>query len=246
MSRFSVLSKHLPFFEACDIYQQLKRKELICARLRSYEHPLFFRNNPYDFVTFCEVTLSETYHCALPTADFIIDGGGNIGLTAAYFAREYPDALIATVEPEGNNFELLKKNTASSRMIRPLFGGIWNKETNLQIVDNGSGNNAFTVTELDAPATDSIKAYTIPEIMALHERSTIDIVKLDIEGAEKVVFASGYENWLPRTRLLIVELHDRMQLGSSKAVFTAVSKYDFSVEVHGENLMFYNNSMLAS
>ncbi len=246
MSRFSVLSKHLPFFEACDIYQQLKRKQLICARLRGYKHPLYFRNNPYDFVTFCEVTLREAYNCKLPTADFIIDGGGNIGLTASYFAKQYPDALIATVEPEGNNFALLKKNTSSSRLIRPLLGGIWNKGTNLQIVDNGSGNNAFTVTELEVPAADSIKAYTIPEIMVLHERSTVDIVKLDIEGAEKFVFASGYESWLPHTRLLIVELHDRMQLGSSKAVFTAVSNYDFSVEVQGENLMFYNNSMRAS
>ena len=246
MSRFSVLSRHLPFFEACDIYQQLKRKELICARLRGYEHPLYLRNNPYDFVTFCEVTLREAYNSKLPTADFIIDGGGNIGLTAAYFARQYPEALIVTIEPEAGNFDMLTKNTASSDLVRPLKGGIWNKATNLQIVDNTSGNNAFTVTELEAPAADSIVAYTIAEIMALHERSTIDIVKLDIEGAEKNVFASGYEDWLPRTRLLIVELHDRMQPGSSRAVLKAVCEYDFSLTVQGENLMFYNNSVQSS
>ena len=203
--------------------------------------PLYFRNNPYDFVTFCEVTLTETYDSELPSARFIIDGGGNIGLTAAYFARQYPDAVIVTVEPEGNNFELLKKNVAACPGIHPLLGGIWNKSTNLQISDAENGNNAFTVTEVDEPVADSLKAFTIKEIMALHERTSIDIVKLDIEGAEKNVFASGYEDWLPSTRLLIVELHDRMQHGCSKAVFSAVSKYDFSVKIQGENLMFYNN-----
>lgn len=243
MSRFSILSKHLSFFEACDIYQQLKRKNLISARLRGYEHPLYFRKNAYDFVTFCEVTLRESYNCTLPTADFIIDGGGNIGLTAVYFARQYPDALIATVEPEGENFELLIKNAASRPQIKPLLGGIWSRSTNLEIVDSGSGNNAFTVAEIDTPIAGSIKAYTIPDIMSLHGRSTIDIVKLDIEGAEKNVFASGYEDWLPHTRLLIIELHDRMQTGCSKAVFTALSHYDFSCTVQGENLLFYNNDV---
>lgn len=243
MSRFSKLSKYLPFFEACVIYQQCKRKKLITAKLKSYEHPLYFRMNSYDFATFCEVTLREEYKCDLPAASFIIDGGGNIGLTAAYFARQYPNAVIATIEPEAENFDLLKKNTESNSLIHPLLGGVWNKATNLQVVDNGNGNNAFTVVERDTPVAGSIKAYTIADIMVLHERTVIDILKLDIEGAEKQVFASGYEEWLPRTRILVVELHDRMQPGCSKAVFEAINKYDFSCKIQGENLVFHNNSV---
>lgn len=240
MSRFSILHKHLPFFSAWGIYRQLKGQKEVAARLPGYAGPLYFRNNPYDFATFCEVSLEEAYRNELTTADFIIDGGGNIGLTAAYFARQYPGATIATVEPDSGNFDILKKNTAELVGVHPLQGGVWNKTAHLQVVDNGGGNNAFTVTEVDTPTDGSIKAYSIADIMALHGRTMVDIVKLDIEGAEKQVFGSGYENWLPHTRLLIVELHDRMVSGCSKAVFSAICQYDFRLELRGENLFFYN------
>lgn len=241
MSRFSILHKYLPFLNAWGIYRQLKGQKEVAAKLPGYARPLYFRNNPYDFATFCEVSLEEAYRNELTTADFIIDGGGNIGLTAAYFAQQYPDATIATVEPDSGNFGMLKKNTADLPQVHPLQGGVWNKSAYLRVVDNGGGNNAFTVTEVDAPTDDSINAYSIADIMALHGRTKVDIVKLDIEGAEKQVFADGYETWLPHTRLLIVELHDRMVPGCSKAVFSAIAQYDFRLELRGENLFFYNN-----
>ena len=65
-----------------------------------------------------------------------------------------------------------------------------------------------------------------------------------ISRTDIVVFEKNYENWLPRTRLLIVELHDRMQPGSSKAVFNAITKYDFICETKWENLIFYNRQKL--
>jgi Methyltransferase FkbM domain len=72
---------------------------------------------------------------------------------------------------------------------------------------------------------------------------TIDILKLDIEGAEKKVFESGYEQWLPKVKVLIVELHDRMRSGCSETVFKAVSQYSFSNEIRGENHIFFNKDL---
>jgi hypothetical protein len=80
--------------------------------------------------------------------------------------------------------------------------------------------------------------------MKEQQAAILDIVKLDIEGAEKAVFESNYEDWLPKTRLLIIELHDRMQPGSSKALFNALTRYNFSCETKWENLLLYNNDLL--
>lgn len=241
MSRFSILNSHLPFLNALGIYRQLKGQKEVAAKLPGYSRPLYFRNNPYDFATFCEVSLAEAYQNELHTANFIIDGGGNIGLTVAFFARQYPNATIVTIEPNSGNFDMLKKNTADLALVHPMQGGVWNKTAHLRIVDESAGNNSFTVTEVDTPTNDSIKAYAIADIMALHGVTKVDIVKLDIEGSEKQVFANGYESWLPHTRLLIIELHDRMVPGCSKAFFSAISQYDFRFELRGENLFFYNN-----
>ena len=70
----------------------------------------------------------------------------------------------------------------------------------------------------------------------------IDILKLDIEGSEKEVFSAGFENWMPKTKVIIIELHDAMKPGCSRAVFAAVNKYNFSFNIKGENIIFTNLS----
>ena len=61
---------------------------------------------------------------------------------------------------------------------------------------------------------------------------------------QKEIFSNGYEEWLPKTKILIVETHDRFTKGSSKAVFTAISKYDFSCAIKGFNMIFTNQELI--
>ena len=65
---------------------------------------------------------------------------------------------------------------------------------------------------------------------------------LDIEGSEKEVFSTDFENWLPKTKVIVIELHDAMKTGCSRAVFAAVNKYNFSFNFKGENIIFTNLS----
>ena len=76
--------------------------------------------------------------------------------------------------------------------------------------------------------------------MKQHDMAYIDILKVDIEGVEKEVFEGNYQYWLPKTRCLMVELHDRLTCGSSKMVFKAISEYEFAYAQSGENLVFIN------
>ena len=57
----------------------------------------------------------------------------------------------------------------------------------------------------------------------------------------KIVFESNFEKWLPKTKVIIIELHDRMRKGSSKAFFTALSNYNFSIAHRGENIIVFMN-----
>ena len=57
----------------------------------------------------------------------------------------------------------------------------------------------------------------------------IDILKLDVEGAEKNIFSSN-TNWISKVQLLIIELHDEVVPGCSREFFSAISEYDFEVE----------------
>lgn len=239
MSRFNTLLRHLRFPEALSIYLKVKKHQQEGLRISSLKQPFSLRDNPYDYATFEEVLVRQTYQIDLgfsPTR--IIDGGGNIGLTAAYFASRYPAAKIITVEPDPNNFELLKKNTAGYPNITALNTGLWSSSASLVVRDLGLGDNGFVVEEVDPSTPGSLRAVSIGDIMQQQQWDTIDLLKLDVEGAEKEIFSSNTESWLPKTKVLVIELHDEMKKGASKAVFAALNQYDFSFSTAGENVIF--------
>lgn len=196
-----------------------------------------------DNATFNEVILKQGYDLELKfVPETIIDGGANIGLTSAYFANQYPGAKIVSIEPDTDNFNLLKENTKAYSNIKPLQSAIWSKKTHLKLIDKGLGANAYTVEECGNEAG-AFFATGIADIMREQNWETIDLLKLDVEGSEKEIFRAGYEEWLPKTRVLAVETHDRFLKGTSKSVFLAVSKYNFSCRIQGYNLVFYNDDL---
>jgi len=244
MSRFSLLKKYLPLGEALNIYRRIKSNKHEGFRVSRLKYPFSMRDNAYDFATFEEVVLRETYKVPIDfTPRNIIDGGGNIGLTAAYFATRFPEASIITLEPDLENFSLLQKNTSLYKNIIALNSGIWWRSADLIVKDTGMGNNGFVVEEVEMKTTGSVPALSITDIMLQQGWNHIDLLKLDVEGSEKEIFSSGYQNWLPKTRVLIVEVHDRMKKGCSKSLLNAVNAFNFSLEIAGENLVFRNEDL---
>lgn len=50
-----------------------------------------------------------------------------------------------------------------------------------------------------------------------HDR--ISVLKLDIEGAETVLFTSGYEDWIDTVDTFVIELHEDSPWGNASAAF---------------------------
>ena len=55
----------------------------------------------------------------------------NIGLAAVFFANRHPNAEIVAIEPEHQNFEILRKNVEPYSQIRPLEAALWGSNTNI-------------------------------------------------------------------------------------------------------------------
>jgi FkbM family methyltransferase len=244
MSRFKHLRKYLPFSEALKVYLKLKKGDYNNWYSSVLQHPFHLRKgNIFDFFTYEEVILKKSYNIPFGiTPKTIIDGGGNIGLTAAFLATKYPEASIVTMEPDQENFSLLQRNTAAYKNIHPIQAGIWPRSAHLVVKDIGHGNNGFVVEETAPGTAGAVPALSITDIMAQMKWDTVDLLKLDVEGAEKEIFSDNYKDWLPKTKLLVVEMHDRMKKGCSKAVFSTINQYDFSFETAGENVVFTNES----
>ncbi len=215
----------------------------IKIQLKDTKHPFFIRSSTSDIAVLNQIFVYQDYEINLPFyPENIIDCGANIGLSVVYFKNRYPDSTIIALEPEDSNFELLKKNTEAYTNIFTLQEGLWNHECSLEIME-GPDKKPWsfylvpTTTEKDK---NIVRATGINELMFKYNLKGIDLLKIDIEGAEKELFERNYEDWLPKVKVIVIELHDRFKPLSSKNFLHAISRFDFNIELKGENIIAFN------
>ena len=220
------------------IKRALKKKSIISIMPKNFKHPIYLRNDTSDVETFYQIFDRMDYDLDYGgTPKTIIDCGANAGFAAVYFKNKFPGSTIIAIEPEPANFKILSKNTEKYQDVNCLNYGIWNKSTNLEIINEGKGNWGFSTHEVEYENENTIKAISIEEIMERYNLKQIDILKIDIEGSEKEMFEKNFEKWLPVTKTVVIELHDWMRPGCSKSVFKALGNYNFSSSFKGENLI---------
>ena len=230
------------------IYFKLKFNCVEKIKIPKIKHSITLRKKTSDTSIFGQIFIDNQYQLSLkfkPTV--IIDAGANIGLASIYFANFYLDAKIIAIEPEKNNYNLLKFNTLKYKNITPLNLALWNDDTEINLINEGNGESGYVTKQLfntSKNSFDTIKTITINSIIKEFKIEVIDILKIDIEGAEKELFEKNYENWLPITKVIIIELHDRLKKGTSTSLFNTILKYDFSFDIKGENIVLINNKLL--
>ena len=164
--------------------------------------------------------------------DIIVDLGANVGLASIVLAHRYPQATIVAVEPARDNFHLLTRNVlerpriiAVEAAIAPCDGLVdprdsvvsgeksqsWADRTR----ERGTGLGRYTV-----------EALSIPTLMRRYGLGFVDVLKIDIAGAEHALFAENTAAWLPRVRSIVIETHERLVPGTD-ALVTAVLRESF-------------------
>jgi hypothetical protein len=62
------------------------------------------------------------------------------------------------------------------------------------------------------------------DLLQKYELPQVDLLKVDVEGSEKIIFGHpGAAAWLPRVEMILVETHDWVDPGCSQAVTQAVA-----------------------
>ncbi len=230
--------KTLGLVTLCEFLWQrfVKKKKLLSIKLTSLPHKILIRNQPADIAVFTQVFVEKEYEVALGhPVNTLIDCGANIGLAALFFLSKFPQAQITCVEPEENNFRLLQQNLQPYKNVSCIKAGVWHKNTNLQIVDNGWGSQGFRVKETEAQ--DAVPAITIAHIMQQMNIEKVDIVKLDIEGSEEQVLLQDGSGWLQQTQTLFVEIHEGLKKGLTERILSKLQNH-FSYFINGEYFVF--------
>ena len=192
-----------------------------------YSQPVSFyvRRQATDVVIFKEILYGKEYRYLTELQQklgldikYIVDAGANIGSATVYLKSVFPGANIISIEPETGNFDMLQRNIQVNgfKDVTAFKGGLWNKETWLEVRSGFRGEKelSFYVAELDeSQKTDnSIFGITVEGIKEKWSFPRIDILKIDIEGAERFLFGNldDCRKILAGVRILAIEVHEEV------------------------------------
>lgn len=191
----------------------LPRSGMYSLFSRNAPTPLLCRGGSSDIDVFKHVFVLREYQAIddIGEPDFIVDCGANAGYSSAYFLSVYPRAHLVAIEPDSGNFRMLELNTAGfGDRCERLQAGIWSEPCGLRVVDSpvGDGREWARGVVVAGPGEQAdIQAVGVADVLARSRFERISLLKVDIEGAEAVLFGPGAEEWLDRVDNIAIELH---------------------------------------
>lgn len=190
--------------------------------LKNLRYPLLVRSGTKDAETIINNVIREEYGQFKPNKEpkWMIDAGAYIGDTAAYFLSRFSNLKVIALEPHPYNYEMASQNLKPyGEQAILLRKGLFSADQVLAFGGDGTGASIKgSGYEIECTSVLSLMdQYAIPKI---------DILKMDIEGAEEAIFLSNPAAWLARTDLLIIEIHGQ---DIHSLVFKVLSENDFSM-----------------
>jgi FkbM family methyltransferase len=158
-----------------------------------------------------EILVTKEYDefvAGLGSPRFVIDGGANVGFFSLYFLSRYPESHIVAIEPDPDTVAVCRKNLAPySDRVTVVQGAIWGQSGKLRLEATGEDWNHKTKAPGEGELG-SVEAFTMPSLIARGGGAGVDLLKLDVEGAESEIFVANAKEWLPSVANIVVELHN--------------------------------------
>lgn len=192
----------------------IKKKDVIILKKMQRYRPstinfnykkLYFTDSASLLFIYDEIFIKQIYkfNCK-HDQPVIIDAGANIGLSVIYFKLLFPKAKIIAFEPDNEVFNTLKKNIDSFSLtnVNIINKGLWFEETELSFHSEGADAGRITI-ETNNSIIHKIKTTKLSEYL---NQNKIDLLKIDIEGAEYEVLKEC-KQYLTNVNMLFVEYH---------------------------------------
>jgi FkbM family methyltransferase len=195
---------------------------------------IVLRHHLEDYNILSEVVREDLYRLRdLAPGSVVVDVGAQIGAVTVLSARRFAASRVLAFEPSRHNFALatanVERNGCAGVVLQRAAVAARSGEAVLFL-----NRTATHSLRQPTPRREVVQAVSLDE--ALHGEPVIDLLKIDVEGAELDVL-DGARATMARTRRVAIETHAELMSGP-EFVAPALAAAGFTVEragviVHG-------------
>ena len=163
-----------------------------------------------------ELFVKEIYNfSAKNKSPYIIDCGANIGLSVIYFKKIYPESKIIALEADPTIYQVLIENIniRNIRNVQCINSAVWINSETLSFAAEGSWGGYLSSEAVADQRNILVKALDLRQLI---DRK-IDLLKIDIEGAETEVLMHAKDLIVKYVDHLFFEWHsltkEKQELG---------------------------------
>ncbi|MFZ5953311.1 MAG: FkbM family methyltransferase [Candidatus Rifleibacteriota bacterium] len=151
-----------------------------------------------------DIFVDEIYRFECSKPPLILDCGANIGISVLYFRKLFPEARIIAFEPDLEIFKTLEKNIRANFAgsdIKLFNSAVWINNGQMSFLSDGADGG-----KVEASGESLVNCVRLRDF--IEENGHVDLIKMDIEGAEGAVLAdcSGVLDNVDR---LFIEFHSK-------------------------------------
>lgn len=205
--KYSLLQKvYFPYLaprNSFEITTKIKDNILMKLDLTEYIQAYLYNFGSYELPTinYIKKTIKPNMN--------ILDIGGNVGLMTLVFANQLNNTgKVYTFEPEPSNFKKLTDNVALNKFTNVLLNqlAVSDRSLNLKFYLS-TGNNSGVHSLIYNASLNSdyieVPAIKMDEYVIEHNIGKVDLIKIDVEGAELDVL-NGMQSLLKKDKPIII------------------------------------------
>jgi FkbM family methyltransferase len=227
-------------------------------REHGQDRRLVLRRGTSDYFIFNQIFIRRDYNALLDLVSqhfgdrpvqYMMDAGANIGCATVLFKTWFPEARIIAIEPESSNHALAAQNVALNGLtgVHLEQGGLWIKDEQLCVRSDfrDGSHSAFTVSSAKDGQPGAVAGFTVASLLRKHRFPRLDVLKIDIEGAEKYLFSDDahLQSFLPLVHCVAVEVHE--ECITEAEVTNKLEQFGFTCSKSGEYLIGFNQHLNA-
>ena len=178
--------------------------------------------------------------------EYVVDAGANVGYATIFFKKIFARSVCFAIEPDTDNYGLLLENIRVNNLenVFPVKAALWTSAKRLTISRSFRDGKewSISVAETDNNGIGTTQGITVGAFMEEHLLPRIDVLKMDIEGAEAFIFSTDAhpEQFLPKVRFLALEIHEEKE--AREQILDALRESHFEMSFHDDMVFGVNRS----